>query len=114
MNEKAILLQKYIEEYLRGKGKPTVNDLLSLEHQHEELGVITPIHKVMIQQIIREKLKQQGKDIDNLIRVSRKENQEGYKEGQVLGSISALEAVYIDYLLREKKKKKTGLASYLW
>ncbi len=84
-----IILQKMVNEYLRYNGKKTITEMLKEKGQKEELGVITPVHKIVLQQMIYQFLKKQGRDINDEIELGH----------QVLGFLSPTEVKYIDILL---------------
>ena len=85
----AIILQDMVNNYLKYNGKKTITDILSANGQKEEIGVITPAHKIVLQQMVYQFLRKQGKNINDEI-------ESGH---QVLGIFSAIELKYIDILL---------------
>lgn len=85
----AIILQKLVNDYLRYNGKKTITDILADNGKKEEIGIITPAHKIVLQQMVYQFVKKQGRDINDEI-------ESGH---QVLGILSKTEVKYVDILL---------------
>jgi hypothetical protein len=68
--------------------------------------------KILLQQIIRERAQQDGKDIDELVQGERtRKSSSQIPNGQVLGSFSRVEGVYADILIQEAYEKQMELSS---
>lgn len=85
----AVILQQLVNDYLRYNGKKTITDILSDNGKKEEIGVITPAHKIVLQQMVYQFVKKQGRNINDEI-------ESGH---QVLGILSETEVKYVDVLL---------------
>ncbi len=85
----AVILQQLVNDYLRYNGKKTITDILADNGKKEEIGVITPAHKIVLQQMVYQFVKKQGRNINDEI-------ESGH---QVLGVLSKTEVKYVDVLL---------------
>lgn len=85
----AVILQQLVNDYLRYNGKKTITDILADNGKKEEIGVITPAHKIVLQQMVYQFVKKQGRNINDEI-------ESGH---QVLGILSETEVKYVDVLL---------------
>ncbi len=103
---KIMALRSLIEEYIQSKGTPNVEQLLKTEDEQEGTTQLSAIHKMVLQQMIRERAKRDEKDIDELIKNSRKEKNPENPYGQVLGSLSKVEVDYIQTLLEEASTRQ--------
>ena len=88
-----VLIQEMINDYLKTNGKKTITDILASEGKEEKLGVLTPSHKIVLQQMIYEYCKDNGFDLDSKLKYGK----------PILGVISDEEMKYIEPLLNEYK-----------
>ena len=98
-----IMIQEMVNDYLRKNGKKTVTELMAQKDQREVLGIITPAHKVVLQQMIHQYAKEHGSNINDEL---------GHQ--QILGVLSNEELKYIDLLLQdyqEQKEEKTKIVA---
>ena len=92
-----VQIQDMINNYLKNNGKKTITELFEAEGKEEKLGVLTPSHKIILQQMIHEYCQDNGIDLDSKLKYGK----------QILGVLSDEEMKYIEPLLDEYKKKKT-------
>lgn len=102
--QKIAAIQVLIREYLEEKGYPeeAINDRMS-----DEVSVGLPARqKLVLQQMIRERAKKDGRDLDELIVQERAKDESPVAKGQVLGILSKVEGAYVEILLQENVDKK--------
>ncbi len=99
--EKQGAVESLIEEYVQNKGLTSVAEMLQIGNREEQSKDLDAVYKILLQQMIRERAKQDGKDIDALIQQERGTSNLENAKGQVLGSMSKVETGYIDILLEE-------------
>lgn len=87
-------IQEMINSFLSDNHMPTITEMMAKSDKKEVLGVLTPTHKIVLQQMI----KHQYPDIDDRIRKSRNSSD---GRGQILGVLSSTEASLVDELLEE-------------
>lgn len=94
--ELTISIQEMINDYLDSHGKLTITEMMKRRNQVEKEGILTPAHNIVLQQMIREYLKEQGISIDNEMKNGK----------QILGALSNTEIPYIIPLLNRYNEKK--------
>ncbi len=90
MDPNIMMIQEMVNDYLISNGKKSITELMANKGQKEVLGVLTPAHKMVLQQMIFEYVKEKGHNINDVL-----------GHNQVLGVISNEEIKYIDPLIEQ-------------
>ncbi len=109
--EKQVAVQNLIDEYVQDKGLTSVAEMLRVSGRDAQGNNLNAVYKILLQQMIRERAKQDGRDIDILIQEERGTIDQVNAKGQILGSMSRVETGYVDILLEEAAVRKTMEAS---
>ncbi len=102
--QKIAAIQTLIREYLEEQGcsEEEINERLS----DEIISGLPARQKILLQQMIRERAKKDGRDLDDLIRKEHSKTDISVQRGQVLGVMSKIEGAYVEILLQEHVDKK--------
>ena len=82
-------IQDMVNDYLKKHGKITITEMYANNNKKEPKGVLTPLHNIVLQQMIRAYLKENGIDIDDEMKNGK----------QIVGALSNTEIKYLRYLL---------------
>ncbi len=97
-------IQAMINAFLNGNHMATITEIMAKDGKCEIEGVLTPIHKIALQQMI----KQRYPNIDEMIR-SDQNRVDGH--GQILGVLSSTESSLIDNLLDDFRLVRATLSN---
>ncbi len=98
-------VQSLILDYLKAK-KYSEERIQSIFSEEIKSG-LPASQKLILQQMIRERAKQDTRDLDELIREERVKSDGAIEpKGQVLGVLSKIEGAYIEVLLQQQLKSK--------
>ena len=100
--ERQVEVRNLIDEYVKDKGLDSVAEMLQAESKETGSGQLSAVYKILLQQMIRERAKQDGRDIDTLIQ----EEQQVSPQRQTLGVMTRVESSYVDVLLKEAEERK--------
>lgn len=99
-------IQEMVNSFLSDNHMPTITEMMAKSDKHEVLGVLTPTHKIALQQMIRH----QYPDIDDKIRRARNSSD---GRGQILGVLSGTEAALVDELLTTYRSNRVVIPDTL-
>ena len=99
-------IQAMVNSFLSDNHMPTITEMMAKSDKHEVLGVLTPTHKIVLQQMI----KHSYPDIDDRIRRARNSSD---GRGQILGVLSSTEAGLVDELLENYRSNCAELPETL-
>lgn len=102
--EKLLAIQALIRDYLEEKGysEEEIEERLS-----DEAKTGLPVRqKLLLQQMVRERAKKDGRDLDELIIQEKAKEENPSLRGQVLGVLSKIEGAYVEVMLQEHIDKK--------
>ncbi len=102
--QKIAVVQSLIREYLEEKGYS--EEAIAVNFSEEVKTGLPARQKLLLQQMIRERAKKDGRDLDELIIQERAKNESSNTRGQVLGSLSKIEGAYVEILFQEYTDKK--------
>ena len=99
-------IQEMVNSFLSDNHMPTITEMMAKDDKREVLGVLTPMHKIVLQQMI----KHEYPDIDDRIRNARNSSD---GRGQILGVLSGTEASLVDDLLENYQATREVLPDTL-
>ncbi len=102
--QKIAVVQTLIREYLEEKGYS--EEEIDTNFSEEVKTGLPARQKILLQQMIRERAKKDGRDLDELIVQDRAKGESSNTRGQVLGSLSKIEGAYVEILFQEHVDKK--------
>lgn len=99
-------IQEMVNSFLKDNHMPTITEMMAKSDKREVLGILTPTHKIVLQQMIRHEYP----DIDARIRNARNSSD---GRGQILGVLSSTEAALVDELLEKYRSTQVVIPDTL-